>query len=83
MPNIKRILVEGGSEPCEVDVSVMHKSLLQLPAEKYLELYRMMQVEMGDRDLTYFNIDSHELYESVIEEAKLTQCKTGKNPFSI
>ena len=79
MPNIKRILVEGGSEPCEVDVSVMHKSLLQLPAEKYLELYRMMQVEMGDREPTCIcdvNID----YDAI---RKAVHAECGKNPFQI
>ena len=43
MANIIRILAEAGSEPCEVDVNVMHETLLQLPADKYLELYHIMQ----------------------------------------
>lgn len=41
--NIVSITAQMGTEPCNVDVAVMHESLLQLPAEKYLELYHMMK----------------------------------------
>ena len=41
--NIVSIKEQMGTEPCNVDVTVMHESLLQLPAEKYLELYHMMK----------------------------------------
>lgn len=44
--NIKNILTEAGSEPCMVDVNVLHDTLLQLPAGKYLELYNLMKNQM-------------------------------------
>jgi hypothetical protein len=46
MENIINIVVEAGTEPCDVDVGVLHETLLQLPAEKYIELYRRMQKTM-------------------------------------
>ena len=39
---IKSILVEAAEDYCSVDVEMLHDSLLHLPAEKYLELYRLM-----------------------------------------
>lgn len=42
---VKRITAETG-EKCEVDVKSLHKTLLDLPAGKYLELYHMMQNEV-------------------------------------
>lgn len=39
---IKRIIAETG-DSCEVDVEILHNTLLNLPAEKYLELYHKMQ----------------------------------------
>lgn len=39
---VKRIMTELGDE-CEVDVEILHNALLNLPAEKYLELYHKMQ----------------------------------------
>jgi hypothetical protein len=44
--NIKSIAVDTGTEPCDVDVGALHETLLQLPAEKYIELYRRMQKTM-------------------------------------
>lgn len=41
--NIISITAQSGTEPCNVDIAIMHESLLQLPAEKYLELYHMMK----------------------------------------
>ena len=41
--NIISITAQSGTEPCNVDVVTMHETLLQLPAEKYLELYHMMK----------------------------------------
>lgn len=41
--NILSITAQTGTEPCNVDIGVMHGSLLQLPAEKYLQLYHMMK----------------------------------------
>ena len=49
--NIISITAQLGTEACKVDVAVMHESLLQLPAEKYLELYHMMK-----------NRDDNEIY---------------------
>ena len=43
MANIIRISAEAGSEPCEVDIDVLHETLLQLPTDKYLKLYHTMQ----------------------------------------
>lgn len=43
---VKRIMAETG-EKCEVDINVLHKTLLDLPASKYLELYHMMQNEVA------------------------------------
>lgn len=47
--NIVSITVQMGTEPCKVDVEVMHETLLQLPAEKYLELYHMMKDRVENR----------------------------------
>lgn len=41
--NIVRIQAEIGSEPCGVDVDTLHETLLMLPADMYIELYRKMQ----------------------------------------
>ena len=55
MTNIKRILVETGDEPCEVDVDLMYKTILQLPAEKYLELYHRMQHQIAGYPYLAYN----------------------------
>lgn len=39
---VKAIIAEMGDK-CLVDTDKLHEMLLQLPAEKYLELYHMMQ----------------------------------------
>lgn len=39
---VKNIKTEMGEE-CEVDITVLHKTLLKLPAEKYLELHQRMR----------------------------------------
>lgn len=39
---LKRILAESDGGECEVDVEILHKTLLELPAEKYLDLHRKM-----------------------------------------
>ncbi len=39
---VKRIAAEAGEE-CEVDIEILHNTLLNLPAEKYIELYHKMQ----------------------------------------
>lgn len=49
MNNIISMTVQTGTEPCKVDVEVMHETLLQLPAEKYLELYHMMKDRVENR----------------------------------
>ena len=56
--NIVSITAQMGTEPCNVDVAVMHESLLQLPAEKYLELYHMMKNRV-DGVVMYFDDDVH------------------------
>ena len=33
-------------ETCNIDVDVLHETLLKLPAEKYLELYKTMTEEI-------------------------------------
>ena len=48
MHNIINILTEAGTEPCMVDVNSLHDALLQLPAEKYLSLYRLMKTQIND-----------------------------------
>ena len=82
MSNIVRIMAEAGNEPCKVDVDVLHDTLLKLPAEKYLELYRMMQVEMGDRELKVIDMDCpiHVDYEAI---RKAVQAECGKNLFQV
>ena len=44
--NIKRIVVESGTEPCDVDVNMLHETLLALPAEIYLKLFQMMKAKI-------------------------------------
>lgn len=41
----KRMTVELGDE-CEVEVDKLHETLLKLPAEKYLELYKRMYAKI-------------------------------------
>lgn len=36
---VKQIMAELGEE-CKVDVDILHETLLQLPAEKYLDLFK-------------------------------------------
>jgi len=43
---IKRILAEAGEEDCEVDVEILHETLLKLPAEKYFELYKKIYAKI-------------------------------------
>ena len=38
----KSIIAEAASEACDIDVEKLHYTLLGLPAEKYLELYKLM-----------------------------------------
>lgn len=42
---VKRIMAELGDE-CEVNVDVLHETLLKLPAEKYIELYKKMYAKI-------------------------------------
>lgn len=42
---VKAITAEMG-EKCLVDVDKLHENLLQLPGEKYLELYHKMQLKV-------------------------------------
>lgn len=57
MGTIKRITAESGEE-CMVDVEILHDTLLKLPASLYIELYRLMQLEMGDRELVFADYGS-------------------------
>lgn len=43
---VKTLTVEFASEDCNVDVNVLHDTLLRLPAEKYLALYKLMSEEL-------------------------------------
>lgn len=56
--NIVSITAQSGTEPCNVDIAIMHESLLQLPAEKYLELYHMMKNRV-DGVVMYSDDDVH------------------------
>ena len=47
--NIKEILVTVSDEPCKVDIELMHKALLSLPAGLYLELYEHMHNSIFNR----------------------------------
>lgn len=49
MGNIVNILAEAGNEPCKVNVTSLHSTLLELPAKMYLELYYMMGAEIEGR----------------------------------
>lgn len=39
---VTKILAEASGDVCKVDVDVLHKTLLELPAEKYLDLFEKM-----------------------------------------
>ena len=45
MKTIKAIMAEMGDE-CEVDINLLHETLLKLPAETYLELYKKMYAKI-------------------------------------
>ncbi|MCI8378614.1 MAG: hypothetical protein HFH72_08870 [Lachnospiraceae bacterium] len=45
METIKSIMAELGEE-CEVDIELLHNTLLKLPAEMYLELYKKMYAKI-------------------------------------
>ena len=34
-------------EPCNIDIHLLHETLLKIPAEKYLELYGLMRMNMN------------------------------------
>ena len=36
------LTAKESDEPCNVNVLMLHETLLKLPAEKYLELYKLM-----------------------------------------
>lgn len=48
--NVTPITVEltarASAEPCNIDVSLLHETLLKMPAEKYLDLYSLMTMTM-------------------------------------
>jgi len=45
MVTIKHIIAEAGEE-CNVDIDVLHDTLLKLPAEMYLNLYQKMHMRI-------------------------------------
>lgn len=47
--NIKEILVTVSEEPCRVDIELLHRTLLSLPAGLYLELYMLMHNSIFNR----------------------------------
>lgn len=53
MPNhydyIKEILVTVSTEPCNIDLKLLHRALLSLPAGLYLELYEQMHNSIFNR----------------------------------
>lgn len=40
------LTARAGSEPCNIDINLLHETLLKMPAEKYLELYALMRMNM-------------------------------------
>ena len=48
--NIKEILVTVSDEPCNVDIEILHRTLLSLPAGLYLELYEQMHNSIFNRE---------------------------------
>ena len=40
------LTAKAGSEPCNIDVNLLHETLLKMPAEKYLDLYGLMTMTM-------------------------------------
>ena len=57
--NIKHIVVESGTEPCDVNVDMLHKALLALPAEIYLKLFQMMKarIDPGSVNQVFYSYD--------------------------
>ena len=53
MNNIKNIIATTASEPCSVDVHLLHEALLRMPAEIYIRLYHLMTQRLGDIDSVY------------------------------
>lgn len=47
--NIKEILATVSDEPCKVDIEILHRTLLSLPAGLYLELYEHMHNSIFNR----------------------------------
>ena len=47
--NIKEILVTVG-EVCKIDIELLHRTLLSLPAGLYLELYELMRNSIFNRE---------------------------------
>jgi len=46
-PITVEIMAKASDEPCNVDVFILHDTLLNLPAEKYLTLYKIMSTELA------------------------------------
>ncbi len=47
---IKNITVELSNDTCDVEAKALHSILLQLPAEVYLELYKIMQNQITNEE---------------------------------
>lgn len=58
MRNVITISAVSGSEDCQVDVNMLHEVLLQLPAEKYIALYRKMEKQMEGTATNFTGITS-------------------------
>ncbi len=43
---VVEIKTKTADEPCNIEVPVLHEALLKMPAEKYLELYALMSMNM-------------------------------------
>ena len=44
---LKEIIVNYAEEPCRINMELLHESLLCLPADKYLTLFKLMSEELG------------------------------------
>lgn len=75
MNNILTIEVKAGTEPCNVDVDKMHETLLQLPAEKYIELYHTMRDRIEGS--TYYCIDDSLINPQSVAKALSEAKKMG------
>ena len=46
-PITVELTARAASEPCNIDVILLHETLLKMPAEIYLALYKIMSTELA------------------------------------